>query len=73
LWENFFEKKKKIKIIKILTEMYLAIKNFKIIFYLFLFTLCSINSGCSFSRFNLEKEHPLFIEHFPTFFLENKK
>ena len=33
-----------------------------------LFTLCSIFSGCSFSRFNLEKEHPLKIEQKSTNF-----
>jgi hypothetical protein len=33
---------------------------------------CSIYSGCSFSRFNLEKEHPLFIEHFVGKFFEKK-
>jgi len=32
---------------------------------------CSIYSGCSFSRLNLEKEHPLFLEHFVGNFLKN--
>jgi hypothetical protein len=34
---------------------------------------CSIFSGCSFSRLNLEKEHPLFLEQNVGKFFEKKK